>query len=206
MKKLYSVYTSHRFDPFNLMDETKYVTDPDDIEGDGILLLNGGADISPYLYKQKANNYCHAQDVPSGRDIVEMMCIDRARKMGMPIIGICRGAQLMCAADGGHLIQHIDRHTGGNHGIADTRTGEIYLSNSCHHQMMVPNKYNTILATAIEETTGKDEFNKDINIRIVPEIVYYPQLRGIGIQGHPEWVPNSDFVKYCVKLIKEFIL
>jgi len=34
-----------------------------------------------------------------------------------------------------------------------------------------------------------------------PEVVYYPQIRGLAIQGHPEWAIGSRFAEYCNELI-----
>lgn len=203
---MFSVLRHHQEDPFNLTDNILQVGKPDDIDGEGILLLHGGEDISPSIYNQTNNHFCNAAKVPSWRDTMEMMMVDRARKMDMPIVGICRGAQLLCAIDGGSLIQHIVGHTGGAHTLVDTRTGELISSNSCHHQMMVPNKYNNILATASSGCMGYTEDNDPIDIKVVPEIVHFPKLRALGIQGHPEWAAGTGFVKYCRSLIQEFVL
>ena len=192
-------------DPFGLIRKTTSAQVPSELTEDGVLLLHGGADISPSIYKQRSNAMCFASNSPSKRDADEMELVKKAQRMGIPIIGICRGAQLLCAMDGGYLMQHIEGHVGGYHPVIDTETKQEYISNSCHHQMMVPSKYSKILAEHKESTRGVDEANIEIDIPSVPEIVYFPRMNAIGIQGHPEWMQNSRFTKYCANLIQEYL-
>ena len=44
-------------------------------------------------------------------------------------------------------------------------------------------------------------------VKRVPEVVYFPQLNALGIQGHPEWMGNGNpFVQYCTSLINSLLL
>ena len=203
--KLLSALYGYDSDPFGLLHHVTTVIYPQDLTEDGVLLLHGGADISPSIYKQKSISRCHATDKPSHRDEQEMALVNQAVKMGIPIIGICRGAQLLCAMDGGYLMQHIDNHIGGYHIITDHETGKEIISNSCHHQMMIPSKYSRILASHKGATTGLNKDDVEVPIDYVPEVVYFPKLKAIGIQGHPEWMVNSIFTKYCASLIKKHL-
>ena len=203
--KLFSALYGIDVDPFGLLRNVTTAFRPKDLTEDGVLLLHGGADISPSIYKQQSNARCYADKKPSVRDQEEMDLIERAKQLGIPIIGICRGAQLICAMDGGYLVQHIDGHVGGSHKITDTQTKKEIVSNSCHHQMMVPKKYNVILAESKEPVMGLDQYNYEFEIKSVPEVVYFPQMNAIGIQGHPEWMPNSHFTEYCGAYIQEFL-
>lgn len=207
MKKiLYNVGRITEEDPFGIINNVIPTYHPDQLKGDGIVLLHGGEDISPSIYNQEPNNYCHAPRTLSHRDAVELAIIDRAYKIGMPIIGICRGAQLLCAVDGGYLIQHIYNHTGGTHEIVDVETSEVVKSNSCHHQMMVPSKDAKILAISDEAVRGIDVNDQEIALDHCPEVVYFKKIKAIGIQGHPEWLAGSPFVKYCRDVIKRHLL
>ncbi|WPR50438.1 gamma-glutamyl-gamma-aminobutyrate hydrolase family protein [Streptomyces sp. S399] len=47
------------------------------------------------------------------RDAWELALIDAALSLGTPLLGICRGMQLLNVALGGTLVQHLDGHTGG---------------------------------------------------------------------------------------------
>lgn len=202
---LYSAL-SYGEDPFSIHDNVLSIQSHKQMDTFGTLLLHGGADISPSIYQQMPNKYCNADTIPSQRDAIEMEMIQQARKMNLPIVGICRGAQLLCAIDGGTLCQHIENHTGSRHTIQDKRTKELYVSNSCHHQMMQPSKYAQIIASCNTIVEGIDENNQVISINDVPEIVYFPRLRALGIQGHPEWMPDTNFTRYCAKLIQELLL
>src|SRR3990167_3250317 len=75
------------------------------------LVIWGGEDISPKIYGQKpAIRWTSATAKLSIRDKLEIALANQAVKMRIPIIGICRGAQLMCALSGGSLIQHVSGH------------------------------------------------------------------------------------------------
>jgi len=205
---LYNIYYGEN-DPFNLFASCVHVHHVEQIDSKrGSLLLHGGADISPTIYGEAPIFANHATEALSDRDKMEVNSVIAALKIGIPIIGICRGAQLLCALDGGTLMQHINNHVHASHTIVDKLTGEDIKSNSAHHQMMIPSKKSgaNILAVDTIPTTGIDANEKDVIIPEVPEVVHFPQLRAIGIQGHPEWLLNSPFNKYCAQLIDRFIL
>lgn len=197
-----------RHDPiFSFTEETTSIYNKKDLNKNHVLILHGGADISPSLYNKPLAPKGNGSKRPSLRDRDEWEILDHATKLGIPIIGICRGAQMLCAFDGGELVQHIEGHTHGQHFIKIKETSEKILSNSCHHQMMVSKKWNKILAVSSEDTYGYDENDIRIHIPEVPEIVYFPRLNAIGIQGHPEWQSqNSPFVQVCSKLINQYLL
>jgi len=184
------------------------LTHPDQLKEDHVLILHGGGDISPSLYGSKKSKRGYGFDDPTDRDLLEWEMITQAVKMGIPIVGICRGAQMLCAFDGGTLTQHITGHQGSDHRIIDTRTDQVLIANSCHHQMMnvKDGHKNLTLAHTIGEVTGYDDNDKAFTIINVPEVVYFPLLKAIGIQGHPEWMPGSLFTRYCSNLIKDFLL
>jgi putative glutamine amidotransferase len=77
-------------------------TPHEDLELDG-LLLGGGSDIHPALF-QTSPKAGYAYDL--GREAVELAWLKRAAAADLPILGICRGAQLMNVAAGGAL--HMD--------------------------------------------------------------------------------------------------
>jgi len=195
-------------DPFDLMDSIP-VTHPNQIERHHVLLLHGGEDISPSIYNQEPNEFCFAPRKPSRRDTLEIACVEQAVKMGLPIVGICRGAQLICALDGGSLCQHIVGHSqnGGQHHLYDPVTKEILCkSNTAHHQMMIPKPGNVILAQTQEKFRGFGENEEVTEYTTCPEIVWFPEMRAIGIQGHPEWLPKSKFTQLCGEFITKYLL
>lgn len=192
---------------FNITDKGIGVNHPKELNKNHILILHGGADISPSLYGEPVSKLGGGCTTPSNRDQQEWDFIKVAVELGIPIVGICRGAQMLCAYDGGKLMQHIENHTGRNHVITDTRDQQSYVSNSCHHQMMIPSDKAEVIAYHHEQTLGYDSQNRNHVIGKVPEVVHFPKINALGIQGHPEWLGNSNkFVEYCTHLIKTLLL
>ena len=72
------------------------------------LLLSGGADIDPARYGQQP---CADLFTPEpARDAFEMALLDGAAQAAMPVVGICRGIQVLNVHGGGTLHQHVAPH------------------------------------------------------------------------------------------------
>lgn len=74
------------------------------------LVVAGGPDVEP-------DRYGAARDPRTGppareRDTWELALIDAALDAGLPLLGVCRGMQLLNVARGGTLVQHLDGHSG----------------------------------------------------------------------------------------------
>lgn len=175
----------------------------------GILILHGGADISPSIYGKTPNNLTQASTNLSDRDLTEVMLAKHAIKNNIPIFGICRGAQLSCALAGGTLVQHVTGHFAGGHAV-ETKDGQRYWTSTCHHQMMNPtgSKYELLAWSAPNRSTMYlGEEGEELEVTVEPEVVYYPEIKALAIQGHPEWMDRSTpFVEYCLSLVKEKLL
>ena len=150
---------------------------------DGLILL-GGSDINPFFYGEM-NLY--AENTDRNRDIVEWILVRRAITADVPILGICRGHQMLAVASGGSLYQDIHAETGVQHcrGYTHKLSGvdrplAAYLPtwtvNSLHHQAVrtVPHGFK---ATA---------HSKDGMI----ESIWRPGA--LGVQWHPELMIGSD--------------
>jgi putative glutamine amidotransferase len=70
------------------------------------LILTGGTDIHPGFYG-KAFDTVRCWPVDDHRDKLEMMLIDSALTWNMPVLGICRGHQMLNVALGGSLVVDI---------------------------------------------------------------------------------------------------
>ena len=202
---LYSASPIEDLDPFGLFSSVKSVYYPEEIKKGGVLILWGGEDIGTGIYGQEPNKMCLSKEA-SARDKRELRLINAALVNDVPIIGICRGAQLLCAAAGGTLAQHIDGHGRPHTVTLHDEFDEEITCNSSHHQMMIPPDSAKILASS-PGTTGIDKDNKAVRYERVNEVVYFPVFNALGIQPHPEW-PNcpKPFVDYCVRKIKEYLL
>jgi len=107
------------------------------------LLLPGGGDIAPSLYGQE-NIAC--TDIDPERDTSELYALSQAVSMGKPVLGICRGEQLINAFFGGTLRQDLPGHSRTAERLDrlhPVRTAPSFLTelygteaivNSAHHQ------------------------------------------------------------------------
>jgi putative glutamine amidotransferase len=78
---------------------------------DGVV-LSGGGDVSPFLYGEEPAPEVY--DVDAKRDEWELALI-AAAAADFPVLGVCRGAQLLNVAAGGSLIQHLPNVTTEQH-------------------------------------------------------------------------------------------
>ncbi|MFA6844970.1 MAG: gamma-glutamyl-gamma-aminobutyrate hydrolase family protein [Sphaerochaetaceae bacterium] len=67
------------------------------------LLIPGGPDITPSLYHQEQDALCGPYDTLT--DVFQLALIKEAREKGKPILGICKGCQIINVACGGSLFQ-----------------------------------------------------------------------------------------------------
>jgi len=89
-----------------------------EIEKCDALILSGGGDVHPKFYSREEDADI-ARDVKIGRDLFEFDLIREAMERGIPVLGICRGAQVFNVAMGGSLIPDIEAA-----GFASHRRGE----------------------------------------------------------------------------------
>ena len=180
-------------------------------------LLWGGTDIHPSFYNQRPHRFSGAPVLPSERDMWEWNAMRYCKANSIPIIGVCRGAQFMCVFAGGRLIQHCTGHVSGDHKVI-TRDGKEYGVTSSHHQMLdvhgtnhellawTPTRLSSVYyqedshpSTHVSEQLLEGTFKE-------PEIVFFPTIKGLAIQGHPEWADkNSTFVAETLSLVQEFL-
>jgi len=72
---------------------------------DGVTLSGGGSDVAPRHYGQTPHPATAAEE--PGRDAFEMALAQGAKPHDIPVLGICRGMQLLNVAYGGSLHQHL---------------------------------------------------------------------------------------------------
>jgi GMP synthase-like glutamine amidotransferase len=206
-------YGDNKGFPFDILfGGTTPVDRPKDLTPDiKALVFWGGTDIWSGFYGEEPNTYNQNKRGASIRDSVEWGLMELAIEHGIPIIGVCRGAQMLCAKAGGTLIQHIDGHHTGAHKLDTFDSNPAIYANSCHHQMMnLPANGVELLAWTSglsSKHLGEHDKPLDSPPRKEPEIVHFKKLNSIGIQGHPEWCERgSSFVDYCLDLIKDRVL
>lgn len=174
------------------------------------LLLSGGVDADPILYNEEPHPALGRIDVD--RDKVEMQLISKAISIGLPILGICRGIQILNVAAGGTLYQDINsnfnnvlKHRQNAPGYYGTHNIEVRSEsrllriigqskirvNSFHHQAVKEVAPGFIISAIAHD--GVIEGIESINNNFA-----------IGVQFHPElmWQNNPPINA----LFTEFIL
>lgn len=183
-----------------------------DIDKCHALVLWGGSDISPTLYGE-AREFNSGPTDPTPRDLFEWELLRRFSDKGKPIIGVCRGAQLLCAFAGGKLVQHVYSH-GSDHTITTSDDHEFIVSSS-HHQMMYPYdvEHELLAWSTRPQSTVYLPRDKQYSIELEqrrkkePEVVWFPEINGLAIQCHPEWHYKSgkkwEFNEWMFNVILE---
>ncbi len=69
------------------------------------VLIPGGGDVHPKFYGEEPGP--HLRSVWVEKDVLELELVRRAVERKLPVLGICRGAQVINVALGGTLIQHL---------------------------------------------------------------------------------------------------
>jgi putative glutamine amidotransferase len=73
------------------------------------LVLTGGADVDPSRYGHPPHSSTVSRP---GRDGAEFALLDAALRRGLPVLGVCRGMQVLNVACGGSLVQHLPERIG----------------------------------------------------------------------------------------------
>lgn len=98
------------------------------IDSIDLLILPGGDDIDPALYNEKNNGL--SLNVSQSRDSMEFYLLEKSLEKGIPVLGICRGCQVINVFMGGTLYQDMASE---NIGAADHANSTRELAFLSHH-------------------------------------------------------------------------
>jgi putative glutamine amidotransferase len=153
------------------------------------LLLAGGADIDPGRYGEQAHP--HTAGLRPDRDECELGLLDAALADDMPVLGICRGMQLMTVHAGGHLHQHLPELVGhenhrpaagvyGEHSVRIEGTsrlgsilGERVQVHSYHHQGVIDAGKLSVVGWADDDTV---EAVEDPSHAFALGVLWHPEV------------------------------
>jgi putative glutamine amidotransferase len=165
------------------------------------LVLGGGSDIDPAAYGAHA----HEETGPTTpvRDRFELALAYGALERDMPLLGTCRGMEMLNVACGGTLDQHVDhlevhRHTRGVFGDHDVRlepgslaaraVGAERTSVKSHHHQGVGELGEGLVVTGWSEPDG------------LAEAIELPDKRfALGVLWHPEEDVRSHVIGTLVE-------
>ena len=172
-------------------------------------LFTGGPDVAPALYGQKREAFCG--EIHEKRDAMEMKLFRLAFELDKPILGICRGIQLMNVALGGTLYQDIPTQAPSEifHRVLGKplarETHEILVNPCCPFgnlplKLMVNSRHHQAI----------DRLAPGLAVRAraadgIIEAVYMPEKTHVrAVQWHPENFRNElsavifgEFVEDC---------
>jgi len=159
------------------------------------LVLSGGADINPARYGAEPDLKLGETD--DGRDEFELALFAAARLRRIPILGICRGAQLTNVAMGGTLRQHVGMEDGSGHPNWRQPGGTV-----AHEVHCTP---GSVIASLIGESRGVNSLHHQTLLSIgrglsvtavapdgVVEAVESQDGNLLAVQWHPEMLGGPD--------------
>ena len=152
------------------------------------LVIAGGADVDPSRYTDVAHE--RTANWREDRDAWEFALLDAAAAAKLPVLGICRGMQVMAVHAGGHLDQHVpdtlghENHSPGGDVYGDVKislVGGTHLSKilvtgpsvRCHHHQSVADHPGLVAAAHSE----------DGNLEAIEDPA---QPFWLAVQWHPE--------------------
>ncbi|TAE22385.1 MAG: gamma-glutamyl-gamma-aminobutyrate hydrolase family protein [Candidatus Kapaibacterium sp.] len=175
------------------------------------LVLTGGPDVHPSRYGKESDLERCSTD--NERDELEFALYAKAKELKMPVLGVCRGAQLINVAEGGTLVIDIpdDTKTAQEHAriqnvdaehpvsvlagsIITKITGDNEgLVNSAHHQAV--------------EKAGENLYISAVSGDGINEAIEWRDSSGkpflLGVQWHPERMNYAN--PYSINIARHFL-
>ena len=162
------------------------------------MIFSGGHDIAPIRYGEEPHQ--KLQDICPERDEFDFLLYRLAKEHSLPILGICRGFQLMNVSEGGKLYQDLSlknteslKHSQGHGPSVPTHTVKVESGskfykilgkeeirvNSFHHQAVKSTSENVAISGKALD-----------NVVEAIELKNYPF--GLGVQFHPEMLQAKE--------------
>lgn len=155
------------------------------------LMVCGGRDIDPERYGQQPHPETDAPD--RLRDLLEDELLSAAIRLGVPFLGICRGAQMLNVNRGGTLAQHLPdiigdqryQQGGGKFSFMDV---EVYEGSALRHLVGAP----VVVGAAMYHHQAIDKLGSGLRVvgktedGVVEALELDNHPFGLAVQWHPE--------------------
>lgn len=179
---------------------------PADVAQCDALLLPGGGDITPAFFGEKNHG---SRNIDTELDILQLQALELYIRGGKPVLGICKGMQIINVGLGGAIIQDMD--TADLHRYRD---GDQYHATAIEPSSWLYDLYGDSLTvnSAHHQSVGR----LGQGLRVVqrctadecPEALVHESLPILGVQWHPERLPASgatpsggNVLSYLVSLV-----
>ena len=171
------------------------------------IILTGGEDINPLHYSDTLNlNVCGPIDY--SRDTLELKLFNFAIQNNLPLVGVCRGMQMMNVASGGTLFGDIPTQLGND--VIHRNNGEVMheiaVTNNKYRTFIFPSDLDTFLVNSWHHQGLKD-IAPNINVvarsfdglpeAVVMDTTIHPFM--IGVQFHPERLGFNNKIHLLVR-------
>ncbi len=150
------------------------------------LLLPGGGDITPAFYGELNRG---SADIDTELDILQLQIFDLAVQRGMPVLGICKGLQVINVGLGGTLIQDLEPPMGERHRYDN---GDKYHKSVIREDSWLHGLYGGATWINSAHHQAIDQLGRGLcAVSRCPldgciEAVAHENLPLIGVQWHPE--------------------
>jgi len=178
-------------------------------------ILTGGVDVHPDFYKGKPIYNNSPGSFQPERDVFEEKIYRYSQENKLPVLGICRGMQLINVLEGGKLIQDLDngneRHkkegSDKEHNIiAEDATLLSYVAksqngrvNSAHHQAIDPNAIgNNLTVNAYDDDNEKIIEGLEFKNKSDKSFM-------LCVQWHPERMKNKEENPFSENIKQQFL-
>jgi putative glutamine amidotransferase len=171
---------------------------------DGVV-LSGGADLNPARYGAQPDP--HVLTWYDDRDASELWVLAAAEAEELPVLGVCRGMQLMAAAAGGALVQHLPAVVGHDeHGGTPSGYGEVTvqleeghrISSLLHRGFVAPCHHHQAVATHPGYVaTGRDADG------VLQAMEAEGDRFAVAVQWHPEASSDAGLFEGLVAAARE---
>lgn len=148
------------------------------------LLLPGGGDITPAFFGERNTG---SAGIDTELDILQFQALDYAIKQSMPVLGICKGMQVINVAFGGTIIQDLPTSATHKYQNGDQYHTTDILPGSCLYKLFGP---TAVVNSAHHQAVGKPGTGLQA-IQWCPwdncvEAIVHETLPILGLQWHPE--------------------